>query len=51
LDAFWDHGNLATTLESDVEGAGSRIAKLFGLGIDIDAISKQLLEDGVKSFA
>jgi transaldolase len=51
LDAFLDHGNVATTLESDMAGAGSRIGKLLGLGIDLDAISKQLLEDGVKSFA
>jgi len=51
LDAFLDHGNVATTLESDMAGAGSRIGKLLGLGIDLDAITKQLLEDGVKSFA
>jgi len=51
LEAFLDHGNVATTLESDVEGARSRITELAGLGIDIDAITKQLLEDGVKSFA
>jgi transaldolase len=51
LDAFLDHGNVATTLENDVEGAESRIAKLVQLGIDLDAITKQVLKDGVKSFA
>jgi len=51
LDAFLDHGNVAATLEKDVEGARSRIAKLGRLSIDLDAITKQVLEDGVKSFA
>jgi transaldolase len=51
FDAFLDHGNVATALESDVEGARSRIAKLGRLGIDLDVITKQVLEDGVKSFA
>jgi transaldolase len=51
LDAFLDHGNVATTLGSDVEGARSRIAKLGLLSIDLDTITKQVLEDGVKSFA
>jgi transaldolase len=51
LEAFLDHGNVATNLETDVEVAGSRIAKLGRLGIDLEAITKQVLEDGVKSFA
>jgi transaldolase len=51
LDAFLDHGNVANTVESDVEGARSRIAKLSYLGIDLDLITKRVLEDGVKSFA
>jgi transaldolase len=51
LDVFLDHGTVGTTLENDVEGAGRRIAKLAGLGIDFDAITKQVLEEGVKSFA
>jgi transaldolase len=51
LDAFLAHGNVATTLESDVEEARSRIAKLSRLGIDLDAITRKVLEDGVKSFA
>jgi transaldolase len=42
---------MATNLETDVEAAGSRIAKLGRLGIDLEAITKQVLEDGVKSFA
>ena len=51
LDAFLDHGNVTSTLESDVRGARSRISKLDRLGIDFDAITRQVLEDGVKSFA
>ena len=51
LEAFLDHGNMTTNLETDVEVAGSRIAKLDRLGIDLEAITKQVLEDGVKSFA
>lgn len=51
MDAFLDQGNVATTLESDVEGAGSRIVKLLGLASNIGAISQQLFEGEVKSFA
>ena len=51
LAAFLDHGNVATTLESDVGGARNRISELERLGIDLDFITRQVLEDGVKSFS
>jgi transaldolase len=51
LDDFLDHGTVATTVETDVDGSRMRMAKLAELGIDLDAITRQVLEDGVKSFA
>jgi transaldolase len=50
LEAFLNHGKVATTLESNVEEARSRIANLGRLGLDLEAITQQVLEDGVKSF-
>jgi len=51
LDDFLDHGKVATTVETDVDGARMRMAELAELGIDLDAITNKVLDDGVKSFA
>jgi len=51
LKAFMDHGEVGITIDKDVEGAGARIAKLAGLGVDFDAITETLLEEGVAAFA
>jgi transaldolase len=51
LDDFLDHGTVATTVETDVDGARMRLAELAAFGIDLNAITRQILEDGVKSFA
>jgi transaldolase/glucose-6-phosphate isomerase len=51
LDAFIDHGTVALTLESDVEEAEEALERLSGLGIDLEAVTDKLLEDGVNSFA
>jgi transaldolase len=51
LDDFLDHGKLAATVETDVDGARMRLAEVAELGIDLDAITKRVLDDGVKSFA
>ena len=51
LDDFLDHGKVATSVETDVDGARRRMAEVAELGIDLDAITNKVLEAGVKSFA
>ena len=51
LNAFLDHGTVASTLAQDMDAAHSHLARLAGLGIDLDAITGKLQEDGVAAFA
>jgi len=51
LEAFQDHGTVALTIDTDVDGARRALADLKAAGIDIDAITRQLEEEGVASFA
>ncbi len=51
LQAFLDHGQVALILETDVAGARARLARLSELGIDLDAITQKLQDDGVAAFA
>lgn len=50
LRAYRDHGAPAARLEQDMERAGKVLADLPGLGIDIDAVTRQLEEEGVDKF-
>ena len=49
--AFRDHGTLAYTLETDVEGARAVLAELAAHGIDMDAVTEKLQVDGVAAFS
>jgi transaldolase/glucose-6-phosphate isomerase len=51
LQAVMDHGTVAPTLEAGTEEARDQLARLAKQGVDLDAITQQLLEDGVASFA
>ena len=51
LDAFIDHGAVAETLEKGVDEAERQMTELRDLGIDFDAITQKLQDDGVVSFA
>ena len=51
LEAFQDHGTVARTIDTDVDGARRALADLKASGIDIDAMTRQLEEEGVASFA
>ncbi len=51
LAAFRDHGRVRQTLQEGVEQAEADIAQLRELGIDLDAITRKLQEDGVAAFA
>src|SRR5215472_6692770 len=51
LDAFRDHGKVRDTLEEDIDGARHVLAELEKSGISLDAITEELITDGVKLFA
>jgi transaldolase len=51
LDAFRDHGAVARTLDQGVDDARATMAALGKAGISIDAVTAQLENEGVASFA
>jgi transaldolase/glucose-6-phosphate isomerase len=51
LDAFRDHGHPRDSLVEDLAGARATLAAAERLGLDLPAVTKQLVEDGVKLFA
>jgi transaldolase / glucose-6-phosphate isomerase len=51
LDAFRDHGKLRDSLEENVEEAKHVLAELDKSGVSLDAITEELVKDGVKLFA
>ncbi len=51
LSAFRDHGVVRATLEEDPDGSRQTWVRLQELGIDMNAVTLKLQEDGVKLFA
>jgi transaldolase len=51
LNAFLDHGVVEKTLENDMTDAKACFADLEKIGVSIQAVTDELLEEGVKSFA
>src|SRR3981081_1407530 len=51
LDAFRDHGTPRDSLEENIEDARHVLAELEESGISLDAITADLVKDGVKLFA
>jgi transaldolase/glucose-6-phosphate isomerase len=51
LNAFRDHGTVALTLEAGQDEARDQLDSLAELGIDLDAITQKLQDDGVAAFA
>ncbi len=51
LDSFMDHGRVAETLTRGVDDARRHIARLAEVGIDLNAVTRQLQDDGVEAFA
>ncbi|MGE3621979.1 MAG: transaldolase [Acidimicrobiia bacterium] len=51
LEAFEDHGTLATTLDPAAEQARSTLDALGEAGVDLDDVTRTLEEQGVASFA
>jgi transaldolase len=51
LESFMDHGRVAETLTRGLQEAQRQVAKLADLGIDLNAISQKLQDEGVVAFA
>ena len=51
LDAFRDHGEAANALVGGVEQSEEILASVADAGVDLDAITDQLLDDGIVVFA
>jgi transaldolase/glucose-6-phosphate isomerase len=52
ITAFLDHGVVnSDTVKADYAGAHKTMDQLAQAGIDMDAVTQQLLDDGVKTFA
>lgn len=51
MDAFREQGVVAQTLTQDVDQAQHVLAEAARLGLDLPAVTAQLVEDGVKQFA
>jgi transaldolase len=51
LESFMDHGRVAETLTRGLQEAQSQVATLADLGVDLNAITQKLQDDGVVAFA
>lgn len=51
LDAILHHGRFTRSLEPGIEDARQTLAALAAAGIDLKAVTDQLLHEGVKAFA
>ena len=50
IDAYRDHGDPKVRLEDDIDGARAVLKSLPELGIDIDKVTQQLVNEGVDKF-
>jgi transaldolase len=50
LEAFRDHGQVNLSLEDELDEARAQLDQLAGLGIDLEAIGRELLEKGIQKF-
>jgi transaldolase len=51
IAAFSDHGTVARTVDADVDGARAELEGIAAAGVDLDAVTRKLELDGVKSFS
>ncbi len=50
LQAFMDHGRVEATLENNLDEARAQFEKIAAMGIDLDLVTGQLLEEGIQKF-
>jgi len=51
IEAFQDHGEVALTLEQDVEAARAVLEQIAEVGVDYDDVVRVLEEEGVQKFS
>jgi transaldolase len=51
LESFLDHGKIAETLTAGLDEARQQLAELADLGIDLEAVTQKLQQEGVVAFA
>ena len=51
IENFSDHGRVALTIENGIPQAKAELEALEALGISYDAVTQQLLDEGVQKFA
>ncbi len=51
LEAYRDHGETSRTVDVALEEADAQLAALAAQGVDLDAVTAQLLQEGLASFA
>jgi len=51
IDAFRDHGRARASLEEDKAAAEQTLRELAEAGISLDAVTEQLLDEGLRKFA
>jgi transaldolase len=51
LEAFLDHGTVAPTLEKELDQAKFRLKELEKLGINLEDVTNQLLDEGIEKFS
>ena len=50
MDAYREHGNPAPRLETELEKAAEMFRQLHELDIDIDEVTRQLVDEGIRKF-
>lgn len=51
FEAYRDHGNPQVRIREDLAGAHAAVRDLAAIGVDVDAIARELEEEGVKKFS
>jgi len=51
IEAVMDHGTVERTVDKDLDATRAQFAKLAEIGIDIDRVTDELLDEGVASFS
>ena len=50
IDAFRDHGRVEDTIERDLDGARDTMKRLTAIGIDMDRVTSELVDEGIDKF-
>ena len=51
ITAFLDHGRVEQTIDRDVDAAHAALGELKELGIDMQRVTDELIDEGVASFS